>query len=538
RIAQALAQFQAREGRYPQTLAELTPGDLPYLESPIMIPGEDWCYQGSDDFYRLASFYREYFSSPISLRVYQSAGEAPAGDWDCDGREAAVRERYPWPDDPAAYQPPQPTALPPSDLDFPKTPLEPLLNGDAAAAGSWSPDSAYFFFGTQTTEDTLALHFLIQETGDICPVAGQYALTDTLRGHHAWLPDGRVFYIDSQGKVVIIPPCADTVTDITDQLDDTFTQIGAYAPETGLMLLQGKATYWILDTASLTMQPVDGVTPNPYDYHWDNFAWLPGGEDVVIAHLNGRDRTDGSTLYRVSGATGTVVNSVALEMASDQSAPFVEALAKEQVILSGEGGLLLVDVHTDPPAVTDVMADIFHLEVAYPFEMSGAGWYTEAGGESYYLVLRLNHPRNTALYWYHSTDSHIGIIDNNRPTLLLLPDHQLWDMSPLEDQPTYTDEYEVITLETGDSTVIQFPGHVPRSYPRLDFKYLWPADQIVVASSQGIALHARATGELNAFFETGGAGFSPQLIVAPDGKSIIVSKDFGPLYWLRPDDAK
>ncbi len=535
-IAQALAQFQSREGRYPQTLAELTPGDLPYIDSPVMIPGEDWCYQGDTDFYRLASFYREYFSSPISLHIYQSAGEAPPGDWDCDGREAVIREQYPWPGDPSAYQPVQPTALPPSDLDFPKTVVDPLLDGVTTAPGSWSPDSAYFFFGTQTVEDTLTLHFLVQDTGKICPVDRQYTLADTLYGHHAWLPDGRVFYIDSQGKVVIITPCTDTITDVTDILDDTFTQIGAYAPETGLILLQGEATYWILDTASLTMQRVEGITPNPYDFHWDNFAWLPGGEEVVISHLNGRDRTEGSTVYLVSGATGAVVNSLALNLAADQSPPFVEALIAGQVILSGEGDLLLIDLHTDPPAVTHVLPDIFDLEIAYPFEMSGAGWYAESGGESYYLVMRLNHPRNKALYWYHSADGRIGIIDNNLPTLLLMPDNQLWDMSPWENQPTYDDEYEVITLETGESTVIQFPGHVPRSYPRPDFKYLMPTDQIVVASSQGIALHSLATGELNAFFDTSGAGFSPQLIVSPDGKSVIVSKDFGPLYWLRPDD--
>ena len=537
-IAQALAQFQSREGRYPQTLAELTPSDLPYIESPIMLPGEDWCYQGGTDFYRLASFYREYFSSPISLHIYQSAGEAPPGDWDCNGREAAVREQYPWPGGPSAYQPVQPTALPLSDLDFPKTVVDPLLDGVTTAPGSWSPDSAYFFFGAQTVEDTLTLHFLVQDTGEICPVDRQYTLADTLYGQHAWLPDGRVFYTDSQGKMVIITPCTDTITDVTDRLGDTFTRIAAYAPETGLMFLQGEATYWILDTASLTMRQVEGVMPNPYDFHWDNFAWLPGGEEVVISHLNGRDRTEGSTLYQVSGRTGAVINSLALDLASDQSAPFVEALAKEQVILSGEGGLLLVDLATDPPTVTDVMADIFHLEVTYPFEMSSTGWYTESGGESYYLVLRLNHPRNTALYWYHSTDDRIEILDNNRLTLLLMPDNQMWDMSPWEDQPTYVDKYEVITLENAASTLIQFPGHVPRSYPRLSFKYLPPTDQIVVASSQGIALHSLATGELNAFFDTGGAGFSPQLIVAPDGESIIVSKDFGPLYWLRVDEGK
>jgi hypothetical protein len=485
------------------------------------------------DYYRLGAFYREYFSSPVSLRVYESAGEAPTEDWDCDGREAAVLERFPSPmDNPAAFQPPQPTALPPSELEFPKTGVVPLLDGVTIAPGSWSPDSAYFFFGAQTIENATTLHFLVGDTGEICDVVGQFALVSELRSRHAWLPDGRLFFVNHEGQIVLLMPCSDEVTDITGQFHTTFTDIGAYAPETGLMLLQGEVTYWILDTASMTTQQIAGVTPNPYELHWDRFAWLPGGEQVVISHLNGRDRTEGSTLYLVSGTTGEVLNSLPLELASDQSAPFIEPLIDQQIVLSGEGDLLIVDLSADPPAVTNVMADIFELEIDYPNEMSSAGWY--ADGDGYYLVMRLNHPRNKALYWYHSTDKRITIVDNDRPTLTLLPDNQLWEMSIWEDQPSYQDEYEVITIESGESNIVKFPGHVPRGYPRLNFKYLAPTGQIAAASSQGVALHSLADGAMNVFWNLGGEGYAPALFVAPDGTALIAAQDYGPLYWLRP----
>lgn len=213
----------------------------------------------------------------------------------------------------------------------------------------------------------------------------------------------------------------------------------------------------------------------------------------MISHLNGRDRTEGSTLYLVAGDTGQVIKSLALDLASDQSTPFVEPLIEQQVILSGENDLLLVDMSADPPSVTRVMPDIFDLEIEYPIEVSSAGWY--ANQQGYDLVIRLNHPRNNALYWYHSLDHHVEIVDNNLPTLTLLPDNQLWDMSPWEDQPAYRDEYEVIALETGETNNIQFPGHVPCA---------------------------------------GGDGYTPNLIVAPDGTAFIAAKSYGALYWMHP----
>jgi hypothetical protein len=533
-IALAVDQYKTREGYYPAALTDLTPRDIGYIEQPMILVGETWCYQGGADYYRLGAFYREYFSSPVSLHIYDSAGEPPTQGWDCDGREAAVLEHYPAPDNPAAFQPPQPTALPSSELDFPKTAVEPVLGGIATAVGSWSPDSAYFFFGAQSSDNTTTLHFLDGATGEVCDAAGQFTLVTELRSRHAWLPDGRLFFVNYDGQVVLLTPCTDEVTDITDRLKAAITDIRAYAPETGRLLLQGNSAYWILDAKTLNMQQIEGVVPNPNDLHWDQFTWLPGGNQVVISHLNGHDRTEGSTLYLIAGETGQVVNSLALDLASDQSAPFIEPLIDQQIILSGEGDLLIVDLGTSPAAVTNVMADIFKLDIDYPNEMSSAGWYTEAGGQGYYLVMRLNHPRNKALYWYHSTDNSITTVDNNRSTLVLLPDNQLWDMSPWEDQPSYQDTYDVITLASGASTVVKFPGHVPRNYPRLSFKYLAPTAQIAVASSQGVALHEVTDGAMNRFWDVSGDGYAPALLVSPDGASLIAAKDYGPLYWLRP----
>jgi hypothetical protein len=78
RIARALDQFKEREGYYPESLDALTPRDLLFIQQPIILAGKEWCYQGSGDFYRLAAYYREYFSTPVSLRIYASAGEPPA----------------------------------------------------------------------------------------------------------------------------------------------------------------------------------------------------------------------------------------------------------------------------------------------------------------------------------------------------------------------------------------------------------------------------------------------------------------------------
>jgi len=93
RINLAILQYRQEQGHYPQELAELTPRYLLYLPTPFIIPHQDWCYQGGRDFYRLGYVYRDYFSSPASVKVFASAGKLPGPAWPCEAEAA----RYPAP---------------------------------------------------------------------------------------------------------------------------------------------------------------------------------------------------------------------------------------------------------------------------------------------------------------------------------------------------------------------------------------------------------------------------------------------------------
>lgn len=95
RIAQSLEEYKQREGVYPATLDALTPRYLLGVPQPVELQGEEWCYQGGDDFFRLGAFAREYFSTPVELRVYHSAGD-PDSVWRCEERLPEMKERYDW----------------------------------------------------------------------------------------------------------------------------------------------------------------------------------------------------------------------------------------------------------------------------------------------------------------------------------------------------------------------------------------------------------------------------------------------------------
>jgi hypothetical protein len=60
----AVEQYYAREGRYPHNLGELIPRDALWLSPPVIIFGQNWCYNASQDAYRLAYLDREHWSSP------------------------------------------------------------------------------------------------------------------------------------------------------------------------------------------------------------------------------------------------------------------------------------------------------------------------------------------------------------------------------------------------------------------------------------------------------------------------------------------
>ena len=94
RIDRAVQRFYERNDRYPSGLANLIPRYLWRIPEPISIPGQAWCYEGSDGHYRLGYVYLDPFHNmPASVQVYAAEGEPPDPAWACD-EEAA---KYPGP---------------------------------------------------------------------------------------------------------------------------------------------------------------------------------------------------------------------------------------------------------------------------------------------------------------------------------------------------------------------------------------------------------------------------------------------------------
>jgi hypothetical protein len=77
-VSQAIERYYARAGHYPATLVQLVPVTRLSLPGPVIIPGQDWCYQSGEGYYRLGYVSRDNWSSPyLYIRTYQQAGVVP-----------------------------------------------------------------------------------------------------------------------------------------------------------------------------------------------------------------------------------------------------------------------------------------------------------------------------------------------------------------------------------------------------------------------------------------------------------------------------
>lgn len=79
RVDRALAAYHAREGHYPATLDELTPGFLVTLSEPLILFGQRWCYDGGGDRYQFGFVFRTHWSDPRLVGQVYSADGAGAG---------------------------------------------------------------------------------------------------------------------------------------------------------------------------------------------------------------------------------------------------------------------------------------------------------------------------------------------------------------------------------------------------------------------------------------------------------------------------
>ncbi|MBK8901739.1 MAG: hypothetical protein IPM53_11185 [Anaerolineaceae bacterium] len=96
RVGLAIENYHEVNGRYPQTLNQLTPRYLLSVPEPTIIYGQNWCYEGGDTYYRLAYIDLEHWSSPNpESRIHQSAGDLSHLPPTCEAQFAVLQNQHP-----------------------------------------------------------------------------------------------------------------------------------------------------------------------------------------------------------------------------------------------------------------------------------------------------------------------------------------------------------------------------------------------------------------------------------------------------------
>lgn len=535
-IAQAIEQFHTREGYFPESLEALTPRELLYIPQPIIMLGEKWCYRGAHDFYQLAAIYREYWSMPLSLRIYASAGVPPAETWACEERLAALKAQHDPP--PFAGIPetaPTPIPLPTSVTTLQRITVQPTIQARTISIGTWSPNGMFLVLGLPEVlgdQVVMELAFLKADTGEVCAVNAQWeiGLDDGVREHFAWLPDGRLLYVPSSGDMTIYRPCEADSANLTGFYPVTFTHALDYHEGTGRVLLKNQDSFWLLDGNSMEATQIPNVTPNPFEAHWDNFDWSSEGNRLAISRLNGQTAKEGSTLFIINAATGEVEHELPIDTASDQSAPMVEWMSEDELLLHGNGALFIIDFRTDPPKFTDVLRDIFLLDISYPDDISTFAW------EGEHLSVRVNHPRNQGIYIYHPETGQVEIIQPSESSpLLFFPNDEMVEVANYLANPPAEDTYELIWVDAPEveSRFITVQGHLPRNYPTLFPRYLPVSKQLAFNSSQGVSLVSIPDGKMLGFWKlAGGGGYSSYVVPPSAYPALIVVAEGDGLYYI------
>lgn len=539
RIAQAIETYYAQDGRYPDQLAQLVPGQLWRIPPPMIIPDETWCYEGNADHYRFGAVYREHWSAPsISVRVYASAGDPPQESWICDQRLAELRPRF----DMAFATEPTRQPLAASAAAAQGAVVQPVVSAPSLAVGSWSPDGAYLVFGETTTsggETLLELFFLQAETGQTCRAAeAQWTAgerSDGLNYQYAWLPDGRLLYVSQEGRVVAMTPCGDDVQEFGTGYPVTFTGVPAFNVESGHVLLTTGDAYWLLDGATLEAQPVSGLARALPEFNREWPAWSPDGKHIALSLLDEASAEDALILV-VDAATGEISRRLPLPGIVGPDLPWVEWLTSDSLLLSGNDLLQVLDIAADPPQRTDLLNDVFLLDLSYPTDFSGSDWVAAKGADGYYLAVRANHPRNQSVYVYDSQTEQVSVFEHDAHTILFTPGGQGLRLPKWEDEPSYRDEYQIAWLDRPDDAHrLTIDGHTPRQHPQIFPQFTPDFSQMVVSSSQGISLVSVPDGETIHFWElAGGGGWDgvSRVLQTPNGEALVVLAQGDGLYHI------
>ena len=449
-IQDAIESFHAKTSWYPQDLSELSPREMLRIPHPMIVPGQNWCYQGGPNYYRLGLVYREHWSSPyFSVRVYASAGDIPDKGWECDERLAEVKAKY----QTGFNEPPASSPLPESSTSVQKTYIEPILSGTSLSVGDWSPDGRYLVFGKteyfmdEVEQVKIDLYFIDSTTGNICqPPESEWTVqgSDGLRGHYAWLSDGRFLYVTDIGEVWTFKPCTADIEDLSNRLSNKFTGIVSFDEQSGIVLLKDESGYWLLNGNSLETQRIADV---PTESYRNFYSWSVDGKRLAISILTGAEESEPAFLYVVNVETGDMEFNKMLQGVSDANLPIIEWLTPDDLLLHSKT-LTVMDFRTNPPAVSDLIHDIFLLDIEYPIDISSMDSHT--GMDGYDIGIRVNLPHNQNVYLYESRTEQVTVYEHDTHSMFFFPDGGWMFLSKWEDTPTYSDDYDLVWLDRPD----------------------------------------------------------------------------------------
>jgi hypothetical protein len=195
--------------------------------------------------------------------------------------------------------------------------------------------------------------------------------------------------------------------------------------------------------------------------------------------------------------------------------------------------ITIMDFRSEPPAVTDVLRDIFLLDIAFPFDAWGMDTVSSKDRASYFIGVQVNHPRNKGSYIYSSKTGQVEIFYSDVSGLIFLPDGQWMRLMKWEDPPTVRDEYELVWLDQSHENVrLIVKGHTPRAHFQIFPAYLPTSSQLVFSSSQGISLVSLPDGETVGFWDLASDADYFSVNASPNGDALIVESGGDGLYYI------
>jgi hypothetical protein len=183
------------------------------------------------------------------------------------------------------------------------------------------------------------------------------------------------------------------------------------------------------------------------------------------------------------------------------------------------------------------MRDLFGLDAAAPDEISAWGSFVKLDGSGYHLAVRMNLPRNQAIYLYHSENRQVEVLHPQGHAILFFPGGDWAQFMKMENPPSYRDEFELFWVDAPGKAprMLEVAGHTPRSYPDLYGDYLPAFQEIAFSSSQGVSLVSIEDGKTVGFWRLAGRtnNIQPSMTVSPDGSCLVVVAMGDGVYVIR-----